>query len=163
MPGSFLWLVPPASHPLHIILTNLITTTLPPLLSSSPHNPTFAPHITLTSDIPPDTHGPDPQAWLDSIPWPSRPGSVRVRLLPSGPRTDDDAFFRRCYLPVDPGGGVADLAALARAWAVEGEGEGGAESGGERTAAWLRGWLAGFGPHVSLVYGSRPQKFLSTY
>lgn len=150
MPGSSLWLIPPATHPLHAILTTLITDTLPSLLlpppspssSSSSLLPTFSPHLTLTSSIPPATYSPDPQAWLDSIPFPS---SADVRVSLESVRTED-VFLRRCYLRAEFAG-VRDIAAAARAAGVESEGAVGAE----RTAAWLEKWRTGFGPHVSLA------------
>ncbi|KAK1836781.1 putative cyclic phosphodiesterase [Podospora conica] len=143
MPGSSLWLLPPPTSPLHRTLTTLITTTLPTLLplesTSATLSPSFfAPHLTLTSNIPPSVYTSSPQAWLDSLPLPS----VRIRL------TDlctHDVFFRRCFLQVARERGVEELAAVARKWGVEGGDE-------ER----VRGWLEGYGPHVSLMYGSVP-------
>ncbi|KAK4133697.1 hypothetical protein BT67DRAFT_450106 [Trichocladium antarcticum] len=84
MPGSSLWLLPPArTHPLHDVLATLIARTLParfPHASSStdprvaPHF--FPPHVTLTSGIAPDRYllagedgrrGEGPQAWLEGV------------------------------------------------------------------------------------------------
>lgn len=137
MPGSSLWLLPPSTSPLHKTLTTLITHTLPSLLPSE--SPSFAPHLTLTSNIPPSVYSPptsSPQAWLNSLPLPSA-SSVRVRF--TALRTHD-VFFRRCFLEVAKGNGVEELARVARLWGVE---------GGD--ADKVEGWLRGFGPHVSLM------------
>lgn len=142
MPGSSLWLLPPPTSPLHTPLTTLIITTLPTLLPSESTSTTlspsfFAPHLTLTSSIPPSVYSPSgPQAWLDALPLPPA-SSVRVRF--AGLRTHD-VFFRRCFLEVAPGNGVEELARVARLWGVEG-------GDGEK----VEGWLGGFGPHVSLM------------
>lgn len=149
MPGASLWLVPPPTHPLHAILTNLITRTLPALLSppfpdsTSPPPPAFAPHLTLTSHIPPDLYaGPatSAQAWLDSLPLAT---TARVRFERV---VTEDVFFRRCYLQAGFEG-VRDVAGVARAFGVERE----ASAAGDRTAAWLAGWQSAFSPHVNLV------------
>ncbi|CAN8105593.1 unnamed protein product [Discula destructiva] len=157
MPGSSLWLVPPSSHPLHSILTTLITSSLPALFPANitPPLPAFAPHLTLTSNIDPSIYGSDPQGWLDSLPLPTAVASVVFERV-----ITQDFFYRRCYLKVGYEG-VCRVAAVARARGVEGEegdeGEEGEEgSGGERTEKWLGQWREAFGPHVSLVYGDMP-------
>lgn len=146
MPGSSLWLVPPPDHPVHQILTDLITTTLPArfpdVAGSSSGSPPFSPHMTLTSNIDPAVYGSDPQAWLDSVAWPAG-RDVQVRF--EDVRTQD-VFFRRCFVKVGVDGGVGDIAALARARGVEGEAE-----VGPRTRKWFDEWTAAFGPHASLI------------
>lgn len=150
MPGSSLWLVPPPDHPVHQILTDLITTTLPArfpdVAGSSSGSPPFSPHMTLTSNIDPAVYGSDPQAWLDSVAWPAG-RDVQVRF--EDVRTQD-VFFRRCFVKVGVDGGVGDIAALARARGVEGEAE-----VGPRTRKWFDEWTAAFGPHASLIYGDK--------
>ncbi|KAK0707649.1 2',3'-cyclic-nucleotide 3'-phosphodiesterase [Lasiosphaeris hirsuta] len=149
MPHTSLWLLPPPTHPLHSALTTLISHTLPALLplestaaTLSPHF--FAPHLTLTSDILPSTYGADPQAWLDSLPFPAgEEVQVRFERVVAG-----DVFVRRCYVKVGIDG-VRGLARVARGWGVS-EGRGVEE----KTEDWLRSWERGFGPHVSLIYGS---------
>lgn len=145
MPGSSLWLVPPPSHPLHEILTALITTTLPALFPPPPP-PSFAPHLTLTSNIDPSTYASSssPQAWLDALPFPSGSG---VSVVFERVKTED-VFFRRCYIKAGYDG-VRGVVGVARAWGVEGEGRAGGDIG-ERTEKWLEEWRAAFGPHVSL-------------
>lgn len=145
MPGSSLWLVPPPSHPLHTILTNLITSLLPSHLSSSspsttttPRPPTFSPHLTLTSSIDPATYGADPQAWLDGLPFPRRGGGGEVQVR-FGRVATEDVFFRRCYIRCGFDG-VRGVVAVAREGGVGGDVEG-----------WLGEWREAFGPHVSLV------------
>lgn len=139
MPGSSLWLVPPPSHPLHAVLTTLISTTIPSLFTaSSPPPPSFSPHLTLTSHIDPALYGADPKAWLDSIPFPA------ARVVFSRVMTQD-VYFRRCYLQC-AFEGVQDVAGMARARGVEGE-----DRVGSKTKAWLAEWREAFGPHVSLM------------
>ncbi len=140
MPGSSLWLIPPSSHPLHQILSELISEALPSGFPSVT-GPSFAPHLTLTSNIPPAVYGDKPQEWLNSIPWPKSP-DVKVQLR--AVRTED-VFFRRCYIKV-ASDGVRGIAGLARARGVNGE-----ESVGTKTEQWLGEWSASFGPHVSLI------------
>ncbi|KAK4449653.1 putative cyclic phosphodiesterase [Podospora aff. communis PSN243] len=149
MPGSSLWLLPPPSHPLHWILTTLITSTLPPLFPAESSSSTLAPHffhphMTLTSEISPSLYGDNPQEWLDSIPFPSA-SEVRVRFRDVATQ---DVFFRRCYLRVGVEG-VRGVVGIARARGVEGEDE-----VGEKTRRWVEWWLGEYGPHVSLMYGS---------
>ncbi|ETS78729.1 2',3'-cyclic-nucleotide 3'-phosphodiesterase [Pestalotiopsis fici W106-1] len=150
MPGSSLWLVPPPDHPVHRILTKLITQTLPntfPDVAGS-DCPSFSPHMTLTSNIDPALYGDDPQGWLDGVPWPQgRDVSVRFAAVQT-----QDVYFRRCFVQVGMGDGVADIAALARARGVEGE----ADQTGPKTRKWLGEWAEAFGPHVSLIYGDNP-------
>ncbi|KAK7914059.1 hypothetical protein PG985_011762 [Apiospora marii] len=147
MPGSSLWLVPPPSHPLHAIIAELIERTLP---SAFPDltGPAFAPHMTLTSGIDPAVYGDNPQAWLDAVPWP-RAADVDVRLEKVATQ---DIFFRRCFLKVAFEKGVRDVAGLARAVGVNGEGY----QIGPVTEKWLEEWREAFGPHVSLIYGENP-------
>ncbi|KAK3332281.1 2',3'-cyclic-nucleotide 3'-phosphodiesterase [Cercophora scortea] len=154
MPDSALWLLPPPTHPLHATLSTLISSTLPstePSAASdrvSPHF--FAPHMTLTSGISPSLYRDDPQAWLDSIPWPSAK-QVRVRF--EGPRVQSqDVFVRRCFIKVRLDG-VREIAGLARAWGVNGQEDVVPES---KTDEWLREWPRVYGPHVSLMYGDMP-------
>ncbi|KAH7305521.1 2',3'-cyclic-nucleotide 3'-phosphodiesterase [Stachybotrys elegans] len=145
MPGSSLWLVPPTEHPLHKLLSDIISHHLPaqfPELTG----PTFSPHMTLTSNIDPKTYGDDPQGWLDSIAWPDT-STVHVRLQSL---KTEDVFFRRSYLKVEFEG-VREAAGVARARGVIGE-----DSIGPATESWLREWNLAFGPHVSLIYGSVP-------
>ncbi|KAI9172672.1 2',3'-cyclic-nucleotide 3'-phosphodiesterase [Paramyrothecium foliicola] len=145
MPGSSLWLIPPADHPLHRVLGKLICTQLPakfPELTG----PQFDPHMTLTSNISPAVYGDSPQQWLDSIPWPSgKEVQVRFETVET-----EDTFFRRGTIKVNFDG-VRDVAGIARARGVVGE-----EAIGPVTEEWLKEWKSAFGPHVSLIYGSVP-------
>ncbi|AEO64410.1 uncharacterized protein THITE_2126759 [Thermothielavioides terrestris NRRL 8126] len=181
MPGSSLWLVPPPTHPLHDILTTLITRTLParfPLETSSspavaPHF--FAPHVTLTSEIAPAQYNDNggPQAWLDSLPFPSSSSSsssssdgaegegeggsgsscrARIRFERV---VSQDVFFRRCFVRVGWDEGVRVLAGIARAKGVLGEEvevlPGGRVRLQEGTERWLSEWREAYGPHLSLM------------
>jgi 2',3'-cyclic-nucleotide 3'-phosphodiesterase len=140
MPGSSLWLVPPPSHPLGQILAKLIEDALPANFPNEA-GPSFAPHMTLTSNIPPPTYGNSPQEWLDSIPWPSQ---QEVKVIFESVKSED-VFFRRCYIKV-AFEGVRAIAGLARARGVNGE-----ETIGSATEEWLQDWKVEFGPHVSLI------------
>ena len=140
MPGSSLWLVPPPSHPLHKIVSELIAEDLP-FRFPDVTGPSFAPHMTLTSEIDPAIYGNKPQEWLDSIAWPAA-GDVQVRF--EAIRTED-VFFRRCYIKI-AFEGVKDVAGIARARGVIGE-----ETVGSKTEQWLDEWRSAFGPHVSLI------------
>ncbi|KAK0709324.1 2',3'-cyclic-nucleotide 3'-phosphodiesterase [Lasiosphaeria miniovina] len=151
MPGSSLWLLPPQAHPVRAALSTLIASTLPAALPAEA-GVIFEPHMTLTSDIPADAYGKDPQSWLDAIPWPaaSAGDGVRVRLASVA---SQDVFVRRCYIQVHAGqGGVRDLVGFARAHAVYGE----EDASGPETRAWLQRWEEAYGPHVSLIYGNVP-------
>ncbi|KAK4221540.1 putative cyclic phosphodiesterase [Podospora fimiseda] len=147
MPGSSLWLLPPPSHPLFPLLSTLISSTLPlnfPLLTSSPLLPKhfFTPHMTLTSDISPQTYSSDPQEWLDSIPFPfAKEIKVRFTRIKS-----QDFFYRRCFIGVEYEG-IDSVVAKAREYGVEGVGE------QEKVREWLGWWREAFGGHVSLIYG----------
>ncbi|KAK8064603.1 hypothetical protein PG994_007241 [Apiospora phragmitis] len=129
MPGSSLWLTLPSAFP-------------------DLAGPAFAPHMTLTSEIDPAVYGEDPQGWLDAVPWP-RAADVDVQL---DQVATQDVFFRRCYLKVAFKEGVRNIAGLARAAGVSGEGH----AFGPVTEKWLEEWRGAFGPHVSLIYGENP-------
>lgn len=58
-----LWLCPPKGSPIEAALIHLITTTIPTHFGAEAV-PNFQPHMTLTSDIPPEL---DPQTIVDSI------------------------------------------------------------------------------------------------
>ncbi|KAM7203600.1 putative cyclic phosphodiesterase [Naviculisporaceae sp. PSN 640] len=180
MPGSSLWLLPPKSHPLHSILTTLITSTLPSLFPeiippSSTENASelhgmdssvFPPHMTITSSVCPSLYGSDPQGWLDSLPFPATgsPNGVKVRFHATATGSGDEAkdvkgsiqsqdtFFRRCFIKVVLDESVRRLAGIARAKAVNGEDS----EAGPKTQEWLASWAKKFGPHVSLIYGNVP-------
>ncbi|KAL5116549.1 2',3'-cyclic nucleotide 3'-phosphodiesterase [Pleosporales sp. CAS-2024a] len=139
MPGSSLWLLPPKEHPLNSALSGLIDQ-----ISShfgSAHR--FLPHVTLTSDISPSTHGSHPQAWLDSMALPSaRHVEVKFETLAS-----EDVFFRKLYIKCHKSAGLKQLAEECRR-KVDGFGD-------EGTAT---AWAAEvYNPHLSLLYHDCPQ------
>ncbi|KAK4456573.1 putative cyclic phosphodiesterase [Cladorrhinum samala] len=147
MTGSSLWLLPPPSHPLSSILKELITAKIPshfPHLTSSPSLPPsfFEAHMTLTSEIPPSAYGSNPQAWLDSIPFPPAE-QVKLRF---GRIKSQDVFHRRCFVSVEYDG-VKKVVAKAREHGVEGAGE------EDKVDKWLEWWRNEYGAHVSLIYG----------
>ncbi|PSR88699.1 2',3'-cyclic-nucleotide 3'-phosphodiesterase [Coniella lustricola] len=147
MPGSSLWLVPPPSHPLHEVLSQLIESTLPALFAhAESRSVPFSPHLTLTSNIDPAKYGSDPQAWLDSIPFPTASDiDVKFERVKT-----ENVFFRRCYIKCE-WDGAHEVAAIARARGVTGE-----ETVQQTTLKWLAEWKEAFGPHVSLMYGDMP-------
>ena len=106
MPGSSLWLLPPANHPLNDVLPTLIDKTSKQF--DSPHR--FLPHITLTSEILPSKHGADAQAWLDSLSLPFK-NDVKVEFERLG---SDEAFFRKLYIKCKKAEGVKNLAQQCR-------------------------------------------------
>jgi 2',3'-cyclic-nucleotide 3'-phosphodiesterase len=72
MPGNSLWLVPPPSHPLTVVLSKLIAEKLPPLFASRDSAvPKFQPHITITSDISTDIPTAEVQNYLDGLSLPT--------------------------------------------------------------------------------------------
>ncbi|KAL2266001.1 hypothetical protein VTJ83DRAFT_5353 [Remersonia thermophila] len=180
-----IWLLPPPSHPLRPLLSDLIHRTLPgafPHLAASPTaNPPvaphfFPPHITLASSIPAAHTAEDapggPQAFLERVFAPLLQGNdddgektgFKVRVRP-GEVDGQDHFFRRCFVRIGLDGGVRTLAGVATAGAVLGEevsvvgtgADGELEvSFGEKTQQWLRWWEEAYGPHLSLMYGDQP-------
>ena len=131
MPGSSLWLLPPASHPLTSKFTSLIASTSAHF--SSPH--LFLPHITLTIDIPPTSHS-DPQAFLNSFEFPNAQDViVKLEHLQSEP-----VFFKKLYINVAKLG-IKELARVARS-AVDGFEEEG------KAREWVE---EDYKPHLSLL------------
>jgi 2',3'-cyclic-nucleotide 3'-phosphodiesterase len=150
--GCSVWLVPPATHPLHATLTTLIHKTLPAVWENhSPEPlPAFTPHLTLTSGLPESLTAaaaasllatlsrpfePAPAARADDgFPAPARVGFAGLSV--------GDRWATRVHLRVvkagAQAGGLRRLAAGAR---LEAAGEAGARE-------WVEGtWM----PHVSLV------------
>jgi 2',3'-cyclic-nucleotide 3'-phosphodiesterase len=107
MPGSSLWLLPPADHPLSKVLPALIDKTSKQF--GSPHR--FLPHVTLTSEISPSTYGPDAQAWLDSLGLVKVENDVRVNFECLG---SEDVFFRKLYIKCEMDDGLKRLARQCR-------------------------------------------------
>lgn len=151
MPGSSLWLAPPPASPLARLLAHLIEDAVPGTLAENapPTTPStaagsassaapmsFAPHVTLTSEIEPGAYaGVGAQAWLDGLPVPS--ARVRVRFRGLGA---EGYVFRRFYLRAEKDGtGLGELAAACRAYGVAG--------GGEEVLKWVEEYQ----PHCSLL------------
>lgn len=133
MPGSSLWLLPPADHPLNKVLPGLIDQTSKSF--GSPHR--FLPHVTLTSEISPSKYGSDGPAWLSALDLgPAK--DVRVNLERLG---SDDFFFRKLYIKCEKDGGLKTLAKQCRKH-VDGYAD-------EKTAQdWAK---EAYMPHVSLM------------
>lgn len=132
MPGSSLWLLPPANHRLEPILSSLIKRTASHF--KSPH--LFLPHVTLTSEISSSTYGSDPQKWLDTISFPAGK-EVLVKL---GRLESQDVFVKKLYSKVSKDG-VLDIGRVSRKCV-----EGFAEDG--KAKEWTENE---YYPHLSLL------------
>jgi 2',3'-cyclic-nucleotide 3'-phosphodiesterase len=133
MPGSSLWLLPRANHPLNEVLPSLIDKTSKQF--NSPHR--FLAHVTLTSEISPSKYGSDPQAWLDSLEMPpSKDLNIEFERLGS-----DEHFFRKLYIKCQKTDGVKKLAQQCRQQ-VQGFEE------GAKASSWAE---EQYMPHLSLL------------
>ena len=95
MPGSSLWLIPPPTSDLNRHLQDLITTIIPRHFSNTKTHD-FIPHVTITSNISPSLHTPNPQAWLDSVDLPLTSATIitaEIEALDPG-----DPFFKKLTL-----------------------------------------------------------------
>ncbi|KAF1841111.1 2',3'-cyclic-nucleotide 3'-phosphodiesterase [Cucurbitaria berberidis CBS 394.84] len=138
MPGSSLWLLPPASHPLNNLLTTLIDKTS--FHFTSPHR--FLPHVTLTSEIYPSAYGSDPQEWLDSLNIEfGTEIAVEFKKLNS-----EDVFVRKLYIKCKKD----DLRLLALRCRQQVKGFEQAEKAEE----WVNELYT---PHLSLLYHDCPR------
>jgi 2',3'-cyclic-nucleotide 3'-phosphodiesterase len=138
MPGSSLWLLPPKSHTLGSILSDLIDQTSSRF--DSPHR--FIPHVTITSEISPSTYSSDAKAWLDSLKLPSG-STVQVQFEKLA---SEDVFVRKLYIKCGKAEGLKKLAVACRR-EVEGFED---ESKAERWASDK------YNPHLSLLYHDCP-------
>lgn len=137
MPGASLWLIPPSKSDIHEILSTLIAKTVPARFPELDAPPNFPPHLTLTSDIAPETVGENPQEWLDGLSISvSEPPSVNLQSLDVSQQ-----FFKKLTLSSKKAP-LQELAVQARAAAVE---------GGDDVAA-MQWFGENYAPHVSLLY-----------
>ncbi|KAI5374737.1 2',3'-cyclic nucleotide 3'-phosphodiesterase [Alternaria postmessia] len=134
MPGSSLWLLPPADHPLNEVLPRLIDKTSKQF--NSPHR--FLPHVTLTSEISPSKYGSDPQAWLESLDLPSGQ-SIQIKFERLG---SEDVFFRKLYIKCAKAAGIKQLAQQCRSHVNGFEDETNSKTWAEEQ----------YMPHLSLMY-----------
>jgi 2',3'-cyclic-nucleotide 3'-phosphodiesterase len=134
MPGSSLWLLPPAGHPLNEVLPRLIDKTSRQF--DSPLR--FLPHVTLTSEISPSKYGSEPQAWLDSLNL-LLGDDVHVKFQHLG---SEDVFFRKLYINCEKGQGIKQLAQQCRKHIDRFEGK------EEMTKLWAEDQYM---PHLSLM------------
>ncbi|KAF8248862.1 2, 3 cyclic phosphodiesterase [Wilcoxina mikolae CBS 423.85] len=141
MPGSSLWLIPPAGSPLETALQSLISTSLPPHFLPE-RVPSFPPHLTLTSRLPEEFSNPQQQV-LDQIDIPNDElPDVKFASLNVG-----DTFFTRLTLHTEKTQSLVALAKQCRRKFVVGTTEEEAELWAEEV----------FTPHVSLVYSAMPE------
>lgn len=147
-----LWLCPPKGSLIEAALIRLITTTIPTHFGDE-KVPTFQPHMTLTSDIPPEL---DPQTIIDSISISSLPevvfscmkiGSVLCPITTIPPSAHNislrDTFFTRGTLYLERTPSLLDLATQCREkFTFGGQSK-------EDVQKWADGT---FNPHLSLVY-----------
>ncbi|KAF1944487.1 2, 3 cyclic phosphodiesterase [Clathrospora elynae] len=138
MPGSSLWLLPPATQPLNPLLISLIDKTSTHF--ASPHR--FLPHITLTSEISASTYSSTPQKWLDSLDLPTG-ADIQVKFKRLG---SSDVFFRKLYITCEKSSGLKTLARRCRQQ-VAGFGE------EEKAQVWVEDKYM---PHLSLLYHDCP-------
>lgn len=133
MPGSSLWLLPLASHPLNNLLSTLIDKT-----SSHFHSPhRFLPHVTLTSEINASVYKSEPQAWLDSLDIQLGSESlVKFEKLDS-----EDAFVRKLYIKCEKADGLLLLAQRCRRQVAGFEEQ-------EKAEQWAK---ESYTPHLSLL------------
>lgn len=143
MPQSSLWLIPPQDdHPFNKSLKSLIGESI---ASDFPRVPKdqlgFLPHVTLTSDISPETYGTDPQSWLDSLPLPTEfkkehvEPDLNFETIETG-----NQFFRKLYLRAKKDENLLKLAIATRqATGVD----------AEKARQWAD---SEFMPHLSLLY-----------
>ncbi|KAI4945949.1 2',3'-cyclic nucleotide 3'-phosphodiesterase [Alternaria rosae] len=139
MPGSSLWLLPPADHALSEVLPRLIDKTSKQF--GSPDR--FIPHVTLSSNITASKHEPDPQAWLDSLDLPP----IKDVLVKFERLGSEDVFFRKLYIKCEKSEGIRQLAKQSRKQ-VDGFEE---ES---KAKVWAEDE---YNPHLSLMYHDCPQ------
>lgn len=132
MPGSSLWLLPPATVNQDALFALIEKTSSH---FGSPHR--FLPHVTLTSEISPSKYGSDPQAWLNSLDMLSgEKFRVTFEKLNS-----EDVFFRKLYIKCNKTDALKDLAARCRQH-VDGFGE----------LPKAQDWAAeSYNPHLSLL------------
>jgi 2',3'-cyclic-nucleotide 3'-phosphodiesterase len=128
MPGSSLWLLPPAQHPLNDIFSSLIDKTSTQFGS----NHRFLPHVTLTSGISQSVYSEDAQAWLDSL---DLPQDVAVKF---GHVASEDAFVKKLYINVVKDYSMRALGEAARIYVED----------FERARDWARNEYM---PHLSLM------------
>lgn len=129
MPGSSLWLLPPATSTLTKTLQTLISSSIPSLFpTTSPPPPDFIPHITLTSHITPTPS--DPQAWLDKLSLPDLEAVVILHPVVG------EIYFQKLTLACAKSKGLTALAKACREQAV-----------GDDADAFAEGYY----PHLSLM------------
>lgn len=137
MPGWSLWLVPPAASIAETRVSHAIETTIPKLFPELTLLPKFAPHITLTSDVPPETMRDAPQKWLDALKLDlSKEVHVRFDSVQS-----ENKFFKKMFVRCEKDTGLLGLCTQVRAQAVEGGDVGAAEK-------WIE---ESYDPHCSLM------------
>jgi 2',3'-cyclic-nucleotide 3'-phosphodiesterase len=133
MPGSSLWLLPPRTHPLTAIIPSLIEKT-----ASHFNSPDlFIPHVTLTSEISPESYASDPQGWIDRLEFP-KAEHVKVKF---GHLGSQSAFFKKLFIRVDKSG-MSELGMVARRTVGGFEDE-------DRARKWVN---EEYMPHLSLLY-----------
>ncbi|KAA8894865.1 2',3'-cyclic-nucleotide 3'-phosphodiesterase, partial [Sphaerosporella brunnea] len=134
-----LWLVPPADSALESALQKLISDTLPAHFAATEQVPSFAPHLTLTSNLPKEFS--NPQEVLSQITVSSLP-EVIFKSVNVG-----DFFFTRLTLHTEKTASLVALAQQCRRKFSEGC------TSDREAEAWAQNV---FTPHVSLVYSAMP-------
>ncbi|KAI9655282.1 MAG: hypothetical protein M1821_005429 [Bathelium mastoideum] len=134
---SSLWLVPPADAPIAKQLSELIAVAIPAHFAHLTP-PQFAPHITLTSEIDPQSYGNEPQEWLNqqiSVSPASQPPVIFETLDTEQP------FFRKLTIRVEKHPLLTELARACRAVGVA------------KDQSVAQKWVEDeYRPHCSLMY-----------
>lgn len=136
MPGWSLWLVPAQGSQVDRNVAKLISTTVPSVLPALGNVPNFAPHLTITSQVPPGRVKDKPQEWLDALDL-SKINTVHVRFESL---ESEDKFFKRLIIRCETDPALLELAVQCRAQGVE---------SGDETKA--RKWIEDYDPHCSLA------------
>ena len=130
--------MPPPNSKAYAATSNAISNTMPTILPDLKPLPDFAPHVTLTSEVPPSLVESDPQKWLDELEL-KHCEDVHVRFKSL---VTEDKFFKRLFIRCEKDPGLFCVAKSCRKWGVE---------GGDHAKAgkWLNG---SYDPHCSLMY-----------
>ncbi|KAM0722007.1 hypothetical protein Q7P37_002933 [Cladosporium fusiforme] len=129
-----LWLTPPENSKIRAALTEAIAYEVSSALGTSQQHSQFEPHLTLASQIPLQTAGPDPQKWLDEIELPPvSEVEVQFKELATG-----GAFFKRLFIRCRRSESLLQLAIVCQNFSSE------------------YASRAQYDPHVSLLYSQEP-------
>ena len=142
-----LWLVPHEGNPFTKTVQELISDTVPRNFLTSEETHSFAPHVTVISDIDSETAlgGKSPQEWLDSLQFPNFNAQSNEVVLELDTVEAEDDFYRKMNIALKNNTNLRELAALCRQKGVlESE---------EKAHAWSQNE---FRPYLGLLYADVP-------